>query len=414
MSRRSPDPEPSDRAPSDRAPSGRSPSDRSPSGRSLPPLYLAGFTTAFGAHGVAAVLGAESADVGLSLLGLGAILALYDVAEVVFKPIFGSLSDRVGTKPVIVAGLLGFVVASLLAVVHPTSLMFALARAGQGVAASAFSPAASSSVARIAGKKQMGRVFGRYGAWKSVGYVLGPLIGVAIAHWWSIAAVFGTMAVVAAGAAVWVILGMPALPVMPRPRYTVADLVRQTTERGFLVPTLILATSTGVLGVAVGFLPYLATQLHLPTLVGPAAVGVLALASILAQPRAGRALDAGRLSARTGCTVGLTVLTGAVALLAAAPHAITLFVAAAALGTAIGVVTPLAFSHLAASTPEERMGRTMGNAELGRELGDAGGPLLVGAVAAAATLPIGLGVLGAATALSAGVAWAGLPYGGRS
>ena len=39
------------------------------------------------------------------------------------------------------------------------------------------------------------------------------------------------------------------------------------------------------------------------------------------------------------------------------------------------------------------MGRTMGSAELGRELGDAGGPLLVGAVATAASLPLGLGLL---------------------
>ncbi|MFV3113676.1 hypothetical protein [Gordonia amicalis] len=54
--------------------------------RSIAPLYLAGFTTAFGAHGVATVLGSESDDIGLSLLGLGLVLALYDLAEVVLKP----------------------------------------------------------------------------------------------------------------------------------------------------------------------------------------------------------------------------------------------------------------------------------------------------------------------------------------
>ena len=377
--------------------------------RALPPLFLAGFTTAFGAHGVAAVLGSQSSDIGLGLLGLGVILALYDVAEVVFKPVFGSLSDRIGTKPVIVGGLVAFVVASCVAVVHPTPVFFAVARLGQGIAASAFSPASSASVARLAGPNRLGRYFGKYGAWKSVGYVLGPLIGVAIAHWWSIAAVFGTMAVVGAIAAVWVILGMPALPVVPRPRYTLADLVRQTTDRGFLVPTMVLATSTGVLGVAVGFLPYLATQLALPALVGPAAVAVLALGSIVMQPRVGRWHDDGRLAARSGSAAGLVVAAVCIALIAMAPHATTLFIVAAGVGVAIGVVTPLAFSHLASVTPQARMGRTMGNAEMGRELGDAGGPLLVGAVAAVATLPIGLGVLGAVTALSAAAAWVGLP-----
>jgi hypothetical protein len=39
------------------------------------------------------------------------------------------------------------------------------------------------------------------------------------------------------------------------------------------------------------------------------------------------------------------------------------------------------------------MGRTMGSAELGRELGDAGGPLLVGGVATLTALPLGLGAL---------------------
>jgi hypothetical protein len=36
-----------------------------------------------------------------------------------------------------------------------------------------------------------------------------------------------------------------------------------------------------------------------------------------------------------------------------------------------------------------RLGQTMGAAEVGRELGDAGGPLLVAAAASAAALPPG-------------------------
>ncbi|KDQ03627.1 hypothetical protein EN35_02075 [Rhodococcus qingshengii] len=45
------------------------------------------------------------------------------------------------------------------------------------------------------------------------------------------------------------------------------------------------------------------------------------------------------------------------------------------------------------------MGQTMGAAELGRELGDAGGPLLVAGVAAAATLTTGFGALAVITFL---------------
>ncbi|KJL45087.1 Tetracycline resistance protein, class B [Microbacterium trichothecenolyticum] len=382
--------------------------DLEPRRGALAPLYLAGFTTAFGAHGVASVLGSESEDIGLSLLGLGAVLALYDVAEVILKPIFGALSDRIGAKPVIVGGLLGFVAASLLALISPTPLVLALARLGQGAAASAFSPASSAAVARLAGKERLGSYFGRYGAWKSLGYVVGPLIGVALAHTLGIEALYIAFGALAAGAALWVLLAMPALPVVPRPRYTILDLVRQTTERSFLVPTLLLATSTAVLGVAVGFLPLLATRLGLHPLAGAAPVAVLALVSTLAQPLIGRLRDSGRLTTRLGATAGLAIAAAATAPLALAPSSLTLFAAAVAYGVMVGTVTPLAFAHLAAATPEERMGRTMGNAELGRELGDAGGPLLVGAVATAWTLPAALLVLAGVTLGAGTIGWATL------
>jgi MFS family permease len=70
-----------------------------------------------------------------------------------------------------------------------------------------------------------------------------------------------------------------------------------------------------------------------------------------------------------------------------------LFIAALLIGAGIGTATPLAFAHLADTTPPERMGRTMGSAELGRELGDAGGPLIVGSLATLGGLPLGLGAL---------------------
>lgn len=379
-----------------------------PPARGLAPLYLAGFTTAFGAHGVGSVLGAETDDLGLTLVGLGLVLALYDLAEVVLKPLFGALSDRIGAKPVIVGGLVGFALASLLALVQPTALVLALARLGQGAAASAFSPASSAAVARLAGRERLGRYFGRYGAWKSTGYVLGPVLGILLVQGVSLQALYVVLAVLAAGAALWVALSMPALPVQPRRRTTVVDLVRQTTDRAFLVPTALLATTTGVLGVAVGFVPLLAVRLDLPAVVGAVAIAAIAVVSSALQPLTGRLRDQGRLATRGGSTAGLLVAAAGLAVLAAVPGAVTLFVAAVAIGVMLGTVTPLAFAHLAASTPDDRMGRTMGNAELGREVGNAGGPLLVGAVATAWTLPGAIAVLAAATAAAGAVSWRAL------
>lgn len=361
------------------------------------PLYAAGFVTAFGAHGVAAGIGAGGEDIGLSLLRIGILIALYDVAEVILKPVFGSLADRIGAKPVIVGGLIGFAALSLIGLAAPNPIALAVARLGQGAAAAAFSPAASATVARLAGTGRTGRYFGRYGSWKSLGYAAGPLLGAGLIAIGGMPLLFAGLSVLAAATAVWVLIALPSVPPLPRPRYTVLDLIRQTTDRTFLVPTVALASSTAVLGAAIGFLPALAGQDGSDLFASVAIASVLALSSTLVQPRVGAIRDAGTVSDRVGTVIGLAVIAAGVLLTAIFPHTLALYAAAILIGVGIGITTPFAFASLADATPPERMGRTMGSAELGREVGDTVGPLLLGAVATAATLPLGLAALGALT-----------------
>ncbi|MFF7161178.1 MFS transporter [Streptomyces sp. NPDC008086] len=172
----------------------------------------------------------------------------------------------------------------------------------------------------------------------------------------------------------------------------VLDLARRLADPAFLRPTTALAAATAALSVGVGFLPVSGAAAGLGTVATGAAVSVLAACAAVVQPRAGRALDEGRLTARTGLTAGL--LTTAAGLAAAMLPGLTGVLAAAALiGVGTGLITPLGFASLAAATPAERLGQTMGSAELGRELGDAGGPLLVAAVASLATLTYGYAAL---------------------
>jgi MFS family permease len=337
------------------------------------PLYAAGFTTAFGAHAVAANLGGAT-----SLLVLGGLLALYDGAEVLLKPVFGSLSDRIGARPVLLGGLVAFALASALFVVADRPGWLWAARLGQGVAASAFSPAA-----------KRGRAFGSYGFFKSIGYTLGPLLGGVLTWAGGLRLVFLVLAVLAAVVAAWAMVAVPALAPLPRRRQTVVDLARRLTDRTFLRPTAALAAATAALSVGVGFLPVAGRAAGLSPVATGAAVSVLALCAAVVQPWAGRALDAGRFRslaaglAVTGLGLGAAVLPGLYGVL----------LGAAVIGAGTGLITPLGFAALAASTPEERLGQTMGAAELGRELGDAGGPLLVAFVATGAGLGWGFGVL---------------------
>ncbi|MET7519319.1 MFS transporter [Streptomyces sp. NPDC005480] len=356
------------------------------------PLFAAGFTTAFGAHGVAASLGQADAGLTRSLLYLGLLLALYDGAEVILKPVFGSLADRIGARPVLLGGLAAFASASAVFVIVRDPGWLWAARLGQGAAASAFSPAASTLVARLNPQAKHGRAFGAYGFCKSLGYTAGPLLGGLLVWTGGLTLLFAVLAVLAATVAGWAAFAVPSVPPLPRARQTVLDLVRRLADLAFLRPTMALAAATAALSVGVGFLPVSGAAAGLGPLATGAAVSVLAACAALVQPRAGRALDAGRLTSRTGLTLGLLITAAGLAA-AMLPGLTGVLLAAALIGTGTGLITPLGFASLAAATPTERLGQTMGAAELGRELGDAGGPLIVATIAAAASLTSGYATL---------------------
>ncbi|MGI9000840.1 MAG: MFS transporter [Pseudonocardia sp.] len=385
------------------------PSDGPPGGRArLLPLYAAGFVTAFGAHSIAASLGGLTGTDHTSLLTLGILLAVYDGAEVVLKPVFGSLADRIGLRPVLLGGLVAFALVSGAFVLAGNAGVIGLVRFGQGAAAAAFSPAAGALVARLAPRSTQGRAFGGYGAWKGLGYTLGPLLGGVLITIGGFALLFTTLAGLAIAVSIWAAVAVPSPAALPRTRQTVLDLGRRLSQAGFLHPTLTLAATTAALSVGVGFLPVRGAAAGLGPLATGAAVSVLAATSALAQPWAGRARDGGRLPERRGMTGGLLLAAVGFVIAATLPGLVPLVVGAAAVGLGVGLVTPLAFAALAASSPPERLGQTMGAAEVGRELGDAGGPLLVGALATVASLPLGLGGLAVLLAV-AGAAVSGRP-----
>ncbi|PWI05932.1 MFS transporter [Streptomyces sp. NWU339] len=369
------------------------------------PLYAAGFTTAFGAHGIAANLGGFSTDAVTSLLVLGGLLALYDGAEVLLKPVFGALADRIGARPVLLGGLVAFAAASALYVVADSPGWLWAARLGQGAAASAFSPSASTLVARLNPAAKHGRAFGSYGFYKSIGYTLGPLLGGVLVWGGGLRLLFAVLAVLGAAVTVWAALAVPVVPPLPKARQTVLDLARRLADPAFLAPTAALAAATAALSVGVGFLPVSGRAAGLGTVVTGAVVSVLAACAAVVQPRAGRALDEGRLTTRSGLAVGLSATTAGLAC-AMLPGLTGVLLGAALIGAGTGLITPLGFAALASSTPQERLGQTMGAAELGRELGDAGGPLLVAAVASLATLTYGFAALGLLIGAGAVVAFA--------
>ncbi len=364
------------------------------------PAYGAGFVTAFGAHAVAANLAVYAVRHHSSLWQLGILLGVYDLAEVVLKPVFGSVVDRRGVNAVMVCGLVAFGLASAAFAVAGSGQWLGAVRLAQGSAAAAFSPAAGSAVAALGGTRRTGRLFGGYGGAKGLGYLLGPVTGGALVELGGYRLLFAVTGAAALGAAAWVALRLPGVAPAARSRSTLAALVAQIRDPGFWQPVVLLGAGAAALSAGVGFLPLLGARHHLGPAVTGGLVSLLAGAAAAIQPWAGRLHDGDRLPA-DGPPAALLVAAAGFVVAALVPGVATIAVAAVLVGAGVAVVTPVGFAGLAAGAPPERLGRTMGAGEVGRELGDAGGPALVGAFDAVG-LGAGFAALAAALVACAG------------
>lgn len=120
-----------------------------------------------------------SASLSERTLVLGALLALYPLAQFVGSPILGALSDRYGRRPVLLCSLVASVcfyglIALALHLQSLPLLMVACLLAGLSEANIAI---AQSAIADIAPAAERGRLFGYVYLSSSLAYVVGPLAG---------------------------------------------------------------------------------------------------------------------------------------------------------------------------------------------------------------------------------------------
>ena len=196
-------------------------------------------------------------------------------------------------------------------------------------------------------------------------YTLGPLVGGALVTLGGFTLLFSALCGLAYCVAMWAVWAVPRVAPLPRRRSTVIDLARRLIRPEFLSPTVVLAASTAALSAGVGFLPVLGAASGMNAFVTGAGVSILSACAVLAQPWAGRALDSKRLSYRAGSAAGLLLCAAGFIAAATIPGLAGLLACAIAIGSGAGVLTPLGFAFLAASAPAERLGETLGAAEVG-------------------------------------------------
>ena len=122
------------------------------------------------------ILGRYAERFGASGLEVGLMFATFSLAQMVFAPLLGRLSDRIGRKPVIVVSLVGTAVGSVVTGAAGALWMLFLGRAIDG-ASGASVAVAQGAIADIAPPEDRARLLGLLGAAFGVGFVVGPALG---------------------------------------------------------------------------------------------------------------------------------------------------------------------------------------------------------------------------------------------
>ncbi len=114
---------------------------------------------------------------GASGFDLGVLASTYAAMQLVCAPVWGTLSDRIGRKPVMLIGIFGYAVAMFIFGISTRFWMLFLARTASGVLSSAAMPTAMAYLTDNLPEKKRSGAMGQLGAAVGLGVVLGPMLG---------------------------------------------------------------------------------------------------------------------------------------------------------------------------------------------------------------------------------------------
>ena len=114
---------------------------------------------------------------------LGLLVASYAVMRLIFGPIWGSLSDRVGRKPILMIGVLGYSITMVGFGLATQLWMMFLARILAGVLSSATAPTTMAYISDSTSEEDRGGGMGMLGAAGGLGAIFGPAMGGLLAEW---------------------------------------------------------------------------------------------------------------------------------------------------------------------------------------------------------------------------------------
>lgn len=126
-------------------------------------------------------------------VSIGIVFAAFSISRSLLGPVVGRFSDRVGRKRILVAGLAGYAVVSVLYVVAASLWQLGLFRLLQGVASVMVTPIAQAYIGDITPVGREGRYMNLFYSSLFLGMALGPLVGGGLSSLWSYSAAFYAM-----------------------------------------------------------------------------------------------------------------------------------------------------------------------------------------------------------------------------
>lgn len=116
-------------------------------------------------------------------LYIGIMAALYAVMQFICAPILGSLSDRVGRRPVLLLCLAGAALNYLFLAFSSSLVVLLLGRAIAGMTSANIS-VATAYITDISSEEKRARRFGLSNAMFGIGFIIGPVLGGLLGDYW--------------------------------------------------------------------------------------------------------------------------------------------------------------------------------------------------------------------------------------
>jgi multidrug resistance protein len=348
------------------------------------PILLVVTSVMMGAGMVAPVLSLYAASFGVSATLVGMLITAFGVARLVVDLPAGTISERYGRRPVIIAGPIIVAVAAIGAASAEDFWLVVAWRTLQGAGSAMYMTAAQAAVADIGTNANRGRLVALYQGAMLFGATLGPVVGGITASWYGYTAPFWTQAIICTVAAIVAaatfretrkVAGSPG----SKPHHPgLGEILALLTNRPFLLVSYVSFSTFFTRTAAHWLLIPLAA--HDRFGLGADGIGailaVTAIANLSVLPIAGWAVDR---FGRKKLIVGSSALTVVgLVLFATAPTLVFFWPSAVIVGVAGGMLGPASGAYAADVSPEGRYGPAMGFMRMIGDFGFLIGPILVG------------------------------------